>query len=214
MSGKSLLSISEASQLLGVSEGALRQWTDECMINAFVTPGGHRRYNEADLNRFMKTHPRILGLKDLVAELKETAQKHREIGQISLKDRQNKINHEAQEHLANLGRQMLNLIIRYITEPHNREETTELIRNVGRDHGEILSKMGLSLTDSVEAFILHRDPIMNAVTHLIKKREILTGRVIEKIPMVAHIMDEALVALVATHQQYRNSTQHLESKSI
>jgi len=204
MPDKSLLSISEASQLLGVSEGSLRQWTDEGMINAFVTPGGHRRYNEADLNRFMKTHPRMLGLKDLVVELKETAQEHRDIGQISLKDRHSKINQEAQDHLANLGRQLLNLIIKYITEPSNREEIIELVRNVGHDHGEILFKMGLSLNDSVEAFILHRDPIMNAVTHLIKKREVLTGRVVEKIPMVAHVMDEALVALVATHQQYRN----------
>ncbi len=206
MSEKLLLSISEASQLLGVSEGALRQWTDEGMINAFVTPGGHRRYNEADLKKFMKTHPRMLCLKDLVVELKETAQEHRDIGKISLRDRHKKINQEAQDHLSNLGRQMLNLIIKYITEPGNRVETTELIRIVGRDHGEILSKMGLSLTDSVEAFILHRDPIMNAVTHLMKKREILTGRVVEKIPMVAHVMDEALIALVATHQQYRRST--------
>jgi len=205
MPDRLLLSISEASQLLGVSEGSLRQWTDEGMIKAFITPGGHRRYNEADLNRFMETHPRMLGLKDLVAGLKETTQEHREIGQISLKDRHSKINQEAQEHLANLGRQMLNLIIKYITEPNNREETIELVRGVGRDHGELLFKMGLSLNDSVEAFILHRDPIMNAVTHLMKKREILTGRIVEKIPMVAHVMDEALVALVATHQKHRNS---------
>ena len=206
MSEKLLLSIGEASQLLGVSEGALRQWTDEGLIKAFVTPGGHRRYNQADLKRFIKSHPRMLGLKDLVTELKETAQEHREIGQIALKEKKwcSKIDQEAQEHLANLGRRMLNLIIKYITETHQHEETIELIRNVGRDHGEILAKMGLPLTDAVEAFILHRDPIMNAVTHLMKKRELLTGRVVEKIPMVAHIMDEALVALVAAHQQYRN----------
>jgi len=206
LSEKLLLSIGEASQLLGVSEGALRQWTDEGLIKAFVTPGGHRRYNQADLKRFIKSHPRMLGLKDLVTELKETAQEHREIGQIALKEKKwcSKIDQEAQEHLANLGRRMLNLIIKYITETHQHEETIELIRNVGRDHGEILAKMGLPLTDAVEAFILHRDPIMNAVTHLMKKRELLTGRVVEKIPMVAHIMDEALVALVAAHQQYRN----------
>jgi len=199
-----LLSISEASHLLGVSEGSLRQWTDEGLIKAFVTPGGHRRYNEADLKKFMKTNPRIIGVKDLVVEIKETYHEHRDIGQISIKDRHNKINQEAQDHLANLGRQMLNLIIKYITEPGNREETIELVRGVGRDHGEVLFKMGLSLNDSVEAFILHRDPIMNAVTHLMKKREVITGRVIEKIPMVTHVMDEALVALVATHQKYRN----------
>ncbi len=38
---ETLLSISEASDFLGVSEPALRQWTDAHKIKAFVTPGGH-----------------------------------------------------------------------------------------------------------------------------------------------------------------------------
>jgi hypothetical protein len=48
---------------------------------------------------------------------------------------------------------------------------------------------------------------MNAATHLMKKREAFTGRVVEAIPMVAHVMDEALVALVAVHQRYHNNIQ-------
>ncbi len=102
---------------------------------------------------------------------------------------------------------MLNLIIKYITEPSRREETIRLIRDVGRDHGETLAQLELPLTDSVEAFLLHRGPIMNAATHLIRKREAFTGRIVEAMPMVTHIMDKALVALVAAHQQYRNGIQ-------
>ena len=64
--------------------------------------------------------------------------------------------------------------------------------------------MKLPLTDSVEAFLLHRDPIMNAATHLMRKREAFTGRIVEAIPMVTSVMDEALVALVAARQQYHN----------
>ncbi len=45
---------------------------------------------------------------------------------------------------------------------------------------------------------------MNAATHLMKKKEAFTGRVVEAIPLMAHILDEALVALVASHQQLRN----------
>ena len=202
-----MLSISEASQMLSVSEGALRQWTDDGLINAFVTPGGHRRYNEADLKKFMKSHPRMLGLKDLVTGLKATAPKHREVGHIPFEGSRFKLNREAQEHFSRLGRRILSLIIKYISEPGNRNETIKLIREVGSEHGEVLYKMGLSLTDSVEAFILHRDPIMNAVTHLIRKRDGVTGRVAEAIPLVAHVMDEALVSLVAAHQQYQSSLQ-------
>ena len=209
MAQEPLLSISEASHLLGVSEAALRQWTDEGKIKAFITPGGHRRYARAELKKFIGSHQKILGVKDLVIELEETARQHGEIAQASLKKMAwyDRLDEEAQEHLADLGRRMLNLIIKYITEPSHREETIKLVRDVGGDHGKTLARLGLPLTDSVEAFLLHRNPIMNAATHLMRKREAFTGRVVEAIPMVAHVMDEALVALEAAHQHYHNNIQ-------
>lgn len=213
MDQESLIGINEASHVLGVSEAALRQWTGEGKIKAFITPGGHRRYSRADLKRFMSSQQRTLGIKDLVIELEDTAQIHREIVQTSLTTTpwDNKLSQESQEHLANLGRRLLNLVIRYITEPSKREETTQLARDVGHSFGETLAERGLPLTDSVAAFIMHRDPIMNATSHLMKKREAFTGRVVDAIPLVAHVVDDALVALVAAHQQYRNKIQS-ESK--
>jgi len=206
---ETFISISEASNMLGVSEATLRQWTDEGKIKAFITPGGHRRYSRVELRKLIGSHPRMLGIKDLVVELEETAQLHREIARSSLKNTAwyDRLNEEASEHLADLGRRLLKLIIKYITEPSHREATIQLIRDVGHDHGEMLAKLELPLTDSVEAFLLHRDPIMNAATHLMRKREAFTGRVVEAIPLVAHVIDEALVALVASHQQYRNNIQ-------
>ncbi len=203
------LNISEASRILGVSEAALRQWTDEGKIKAFVTPGGHRRYSRGDLNKFMSSHPKMLGVKDLVAELEETVELHREIGRkyVTSAPWYNKLSQESQEHFANLGRQLLNLIIKYIAEPSKREETVQLARGVGRDMGRMLENLGLPLTDSVEAFLMHREPIMGAVTHLMKKREAFSGRIVQAIPLVTHIMDEALVTLVAAHQQNRNGLQ-------
>jgi len=204
-----LVSIGGASEILGVSEAALRQWTDEGKIKAFITPGGHRRYSKTELKKFMGSHAKTLGIKDLVVELEDTVQLHREIARTSLTTTSwySHLSEQSQEHLAELGRRLLNLTIRYITEPSKQEETTKLIRDVGHNHGEMLAKLGLPLTDSVEAFILHRDPIINAATHLLKKREAVAGRVVEAIPLVAHVMDEALVALVAAHQQYQNSSQ-------
>jgi len=203
---EAFLNIGDASRILGVSEAALRQWTDEGKIKAFVTPGGHRRYARIELKKFMGSHPRMLGVKDLVNELEETGEQLRKIGQELPKSMAwyGELSEEEKKHLADIGRHLLNLIIKYIAEPSRREETIRLTREVGHDLGETLSRLSLPLTDSVEAFILHRDPIMNAVTHLMQKREAVTGRVVQAIPTVAHVMDEALVALVAAHQEYRN----------
>ena len=204
MSEDALVSISEASHNLGVSEAALRQWTDEGKIKAFITPGGHRRYSKAELKKFMSAHQKMLGVRDLVAELEDTVRQHREIARTSFSTTAwyNQLGKESREHFAELGRRLLGLITRYIAEPSKREETIKLARDVGHDFGETLAKLGLSLTDSVEAFILHRNPILSAATHLMGKKEALSGRVVEAIPLVTQILDEVLVSLVATHQQY------------
>lgn len=73
------VSIHEASSILGVSEAALRYWTDEGKVKAFVTPGGHRRYSKSELKKFVTSHKKMIGIKDLVTELDDTAQQHRDI---------------------------------------------------------------------------------------------------------------------------------------
>jgi len=209
MSQEALVGISEACQILRVSETALRQWTDEGKIKAFVTPGGHRRYLVADLKKFMNSHHKAISIKDLAAELEDTAHLHREIGLrfFTRTPWYGQLTKESGENLADLGRHLLNSIIRYITAPSERESTLKEVSNVGKGLGLTLAKLGLPLTDSVEAFIMHRDPILNVATSLMKKREVFSGRVVDAIPLVAHVMDNALVSLVAAHQQYRNEIQ-------
>jgi excisionase family DNA binding protein len=200
---ESMLSISEASQMLGVSETALRQWTDEGKIKAFITPGGHRRYYKAELRKFMVSQPRTLGTKDLVTELKETALQHGEIDRASLKkvDWYNKLDQETRERLAGLGRRLLECIIRCMIKPSGREENLCLIRDAGHDMGETLAKAGIPLTHAVEGFLRHRDPIVGAAMRLRRRREAFAVRIVHAIRLSTSVMDDALVALVSAYQQ-------------
>jgi excisionase family DNA binding protein len=202
------VSISEASHILGVSEAALRQWTDEGRIKAFVTPGGHRRYSHSELKKFASAQTKALGIKDLVVELEETIAQHREIARAYLQKIPwyGDLSRKSQETLADMGRSLLQLIIKYISEPPRRKETLEQIRQAGASLGRLCADLQLPLTDSVEAFLLHRDPIVSATTHLMKKREAHSGRIIGVIPMIGQVMDEALLALVAAHQEVRNGS--------
>lgn len=198
-----LVSIGEACQVLGVSEATLRQWSDEGKIKVFVTPGGHRRYAHAELKKILDTHKVHAGIKDLASEMAETSEAHGEIARRFLGETAwyHTLTPEAQGCLAGLGREMLRLVIRYLVQRSRREETMAQARHIGRDFGETLAGLGLSLTDSVEAFIRHREPLLAAISHMVKKREAVNGRVIEAIPLVAQVMDEALVSLVAAYQQ-------------
>ena len=207
MNQQSLVSISEASHILGVSEATLRQWTDEGKIKAFITPGGHRRYSRVELKKFISSRHKVYNIKDLAAELEDTTQLHREIARTHLSSTPwyNKISRESQERLIEPGRQLLHLIIRYIAEPSKQDDIIQQARDVGYNLGETLAQLGIPLTDSVQAFVVHRDPVMNAVTRLLRKKEAFNERVAEAIPLVTHVMDEALVALVAANQHYNQS---------
>lgn len=204
MTEEPLVTISEASRVLGVSNAALRQWTDEGRIKAFITPGGHRRYARADLKKLTSAQPRPLSVKDLVAGLKETAEAHRQIGRASFAGTSwyRRLNAASQQQMADQGRRLLHLIESYIQEPSKREETVDLAREVGGEIGTTLAGLGLALTESVEAFMLHREPIIEATTQLARQKVPLARRFVEATVLVHHVIDEALVALVAAHQQY------------
>jgi excisionase family DNA binding protein len=212
---EALLNISEASRLIGVSEAALRQWTDEGKIKAFITPGGHRRYSRAELKKFISAEPKMLGVKDLVSGLEETVELHRDIARRSLESAAwfEKLSREVQDRFADLGRNLLGLIIKYITEPARREETLAAARQVGREMGETLARHGLPLADSVEVFLMHREPVVSAATSLLKKREGFTGRVVDAIPLAIRVIDETLVAFVAAHQRYLNGETRPEKET-
>jgi excisionase family DNA binding protein len=204
MNEETTLSISEASHMLGVSEVTLRQWTDEGRVKAFITPGGHRRYTIANLKKFMGPHQKPQGIKDLATRLEDTAPVHREIAASYFHQSAlfNRLDGDSQQYFAALGRRFLNLIIKYVSEPLKQEENLKAVKEAGYGFGEMAARQGLSLTETMQAFIQHRDPIINVTTDMMKKHEGVNRRIIESISLVNHALDEALVSLVTAHQQF------------
>ena len=199
-----LISISEASQILGVNEATLRQWTDEGKLAAFVTPGGHRRYSRSDLKKFTKSCHKTIGIKDLVTGIEDTTTRHREIAR-SFLDNSLQISRPGEEHqkkLAGLGRRLLALTARYAGEPARRDETLREAQEVAGGFGRLLAELGLPLTSAASAFLMHREPIMQAASHLMAKREAQGSRIMEAIPLTNHFIDETLVSMIAAHQAY------------
>ena len=204
-----LISISEASQMLGVNEATLRQWTDEGKLDAFVTPGGHRRYSRSDLKKFTRSCHKTIGIKDLVIEIEDTTARHREIAR-SFLDNSTQIARPDEEHqkkLAGLGRRLLTLTASYISEPARREETLTEAEDVGSSFGRLLVELGLPLTSAVSAFLRHRDPILQAASQLMAKREAQGSRIMDAIPLTNHFIDETLISMIASHQAYSATLQ-------
>jgi len=201
MAPKTLVSIGKASEALGVSEATLRLWTDQGRVKAFITPGGHRRYSLEEIERFMSPRRRTLGIKGLAKELAQTSTAHREIAHKSPgSDWYLSLTPGENQKLLKLGRELLDLVVKHLKTPAKRKETVELARDNGREHGIVLAQMGLSLTDAVETFIQHRGHIVRSIAVLMNKNSVQTRRITEALPSVNHLIDEALLAMVSSHQ--------------
>ena len=47
------LTLGQAAKYLGVAQSTIRKWSDQGLVPAFYTPGGHRRFRRQDLDTFL-----------------------------------------------------------------------------------------------------------------------------------------------------------------
>ena len=47
------LTLGQAARYLGVAQSTIRKWSDSGRLAAFYTPGGHRRFRQGDLDKFL-----------------------------------------------------------------------------------------------------------------------------------------------------------------
>jgi excisionase family DNA binding protein len=48
------LTLGQAAKYLGVAQSTIRKWSDQGLVPAFYTPGGHRRFRRRDLDAFLQ----------------------------------------------------------------------------------------------------------------------------------------------------------------
>ncbi|HIE16887.1 MAG TPA: hypothetical protein EYP71_01670 [Dehalococcoidia bacterium] len=71
------------------------------------------------------------------------------------------------EHLAKSGRELLHLVIGYISQPPKRKQPEMQARNIGGEFRRETARLRLSLAETIETFTLHRKPLMDAVAGLL-----------------------------------------------
>ena len=47
------MTLGQAAKYLGVAQSTIRKWSDQGLVPAFYTPGGHRRFRRRDLDTFL-----------------------------------------------------------------------------------------------------------------------------------------------------------------
>ncbi len=201
------LSINAACAFLGVDQSTLRRWSDAGKVPVFRTPGGHRRYAEADLRRLVGDGPQI--------------QERPRVGRQALTDRSLAAYEEdylrsarerrwfraygaaTQEEHRRLGRRLVDLAVRYAAVAPNAGDRGSLLdeaRQIGSHYGRAGAGHGLSPSETVEAFLYFRHPVFRSVTGMIEEEGLAARRAVRISADISAFMDQVLVATVQAHE--------------
>jgi excisionase family DNA binding protein len=200
------LSIHEACRLLGVDQSTLRRWSDSGKVPVFRTPGGHRRYAEAELlalvgngsRRFERQRIQARQLADqsrsgFVDEFWRTARSSRWYRSYTVSQL---------DDLRRLGRRLVDLAIRYASTAGGpeRQSLIDEGRTIGQQYGRVGAIVGLSAAEAVEAFLYFRAPVINNLTVLNDGVRMGTSSMLRVSAEVGTFLDQVLLAMVREHE--------------
>src|SRR6266487_319803 len=105
------LTLGQAAKYLGVAQSTIRKWSDQGRVPAFYTPGGHRRYRRADLDKFLEEASPDLVLLDVMMpgvdgwEMLQRVQERHGVGAIPVIMFSGKVDEQAANDAASRGAQ-------------------------------------------------------------------------------------------------------------
>lgn len=159
---RALMSLADAARALGVHPATLRRWADNGDIAYMLTPGGHRRFARADIERFAATRPNAGGQMLPGAFVDQAITHTRESLPAEQKAHwQTALEPGTRERHRELGRALLGLTLQYVA-TDDGAPVLDQARAVGREYGRISRAAGMSLADALHAALFFRDRLLEA----------------------------------------------------
>ncbi len=209
---QSWISLTGASELLGVSESTIRRWADAGEIQSYRTPGGHRRILEEDIRRLVATthgaHSRDTDrISDLaLARVKRRISRGRQGGHGNSVFEG--LSEEARGRLRLLGRQLVDLFARYISSDSKKERFTEDARTIGHEYGRMLVAERVGLTAAINTFNTMRRSLEETASQIATETGLSTEDAVEAVEDSLGLAD---VILESMAQVYEDALTHRES---
>ncbi len=196
------LSLGPASQLLGIDPDTLRRWADNGRVPAWITPGGHRRFDRRELERLVAerrstTHRPLTSLGASPERLTRAYRRHYASGDA----------HEGPERDAfrRDGRRLITTLVAYLDAgPDDRRRRRRLETRAGSivaDQAVRLALGGTSLTDSVSRFVIARQPFVAELAAVGRRRSLDSNRLAGLYGDAWALLDRLLLRFIDAHQR-------------
>lgn len=166
-SAEQWLSLSDAARRLNVHPTTLRRWADNGDISVMLTPGGHRRFAQSDIDQFAQNRHglrRLSGIEQVWADraLTVTRQEivaHRDAPWMITFDE------ATREQNRVMGRQLMALTLQYISNGDD-DRLIDEARRIGAAYGRTCQQIDMPLTDALQASMFFRDTMIESALQL------------------------------------------------
>lgn len=194
------LSLKQACALLGVNANSLRAWADQGEIRSFRTPGGHRRFAEADLLALTQNAHRGVppGLPD------------RALAHIRRKITTSPVTQAPWVHLLPeaergelraLGRRLIALAVSYLATPKGRAALNAEARTIGERYGSVLGQHGLAFSQMLEAFLFFRNLVEEMAQRIPRQGAPASSSGASSFRTLNSLLDQVLLGTVRGYEQ-------------
>lgn len=201
------LPLGVASRLVGVGHDTLRRWADTGRVQSYQTPGGHRRFLRSSLEAMINApHRARYGIEQLPGSRQTMAG--------DLRRRMQRSSHGAQPWQARLsaeqradfrrwGQRTFDLVVEYVATA-KRSERHLLIgqaEKMGALYGAEASRAGLTLAETVEAFLYFRSPVLDAIVGHLRRRSADVSDVTAAFHEANAAIDSVLMAVMSSYRE-------------
>jgi excisionase family DNA binding protein len=199
------LSLGPASRLVGVDPDTLRRWADEGRVEAYVTPGGHRRFDRRAIEALVasrRSGSRPLASLGASPERLTRAYQRRYARDAATIPASAWAGVDRERYRA-AGRQLVEALVANLdaapADASGRErseaEATALVDQLAVR----LAGSGTSLTEAVGLFVAARQPFLNELTSLGRRRALDAARLAALYERASGVLDRLLVRFVETY---------------
>jgi len=205
------LSLREAAEMLGMHPATVRLWADRNELPSRRTSGGHRRFRRSDIEARLR-HEAERKPSPAAQLLVQSV-----LGRIRFAFMDGTLNHlpwyenfddSAREAYRSLGRRVLELLLRALTEnTPDGELRSEAIR-LGVEYGSITRDSHVPVADAVRAFLYFHSLVDESVLQLVEVQGVRDHQDIpwaESLYQIQVLTNEILPALIEAAQAPNNT---------
>jgi len=160
------LSLGDAAHYLGVHFTTLRRWADAGEVPCICTPGGRRRFALPDLQRFLarlRQPPAKRTLMPLETYAFDLARQRIRARTLHQENWFVRFNEQQRLQFRHRGQRLLGLLLRYSSRSDAGRAFLEEGKRIAREYGVVCCQAGLSITDTVRAFLFFRRSLLDAI---------------------------------------------------